>query len=158
MDFHILTRAERKGIERKIKEQYDVEIKLPICIKTKNKIWILNISDSQQVRELIKTLHTQQVGLYFATIDKNSELRLSFDATQFVGRLSDKTIKLNKQQTSKWLSGLDLNLPANLEYGWYIIKGKTNSHYDFLGCTKSTNRLINFVPKERRIMKARMKN
>ncbi|MCS7143650.1 MAG: hypothetical protein NZ879_01365 [Archaeoglobaceae archaeon] len=84
-------------------------------------------------------------GIYFGKIEKDG-LRLSIEGSFIVGKVAKKgVLDLNDEQAISWLLGKDLEIPFK---GYCILKW---GEY-FLGCGKGNGKkILNFVPKERRL-------
>lgn len=145
----VMNSKEKKELLKKIKEQYDPDIKdiekYIFLINPKNKIFIIS-KDFSKID--ITELRINSLGLYFGEL-YNNELRLSIEGSQIIGKTAKKNIlELNEKQAEQWLKGLDLDLQNNYESGFYIIK----TNYNYIGCGKIVNKkLFNYVPKERRL-------
>jgi len=90
----------------------------------------------------------EKAGMYFATINKDSSLRLSLEGTQLVGKqATEHILDLDSHQAENWLKGFDFNFET-VEDGFYLLKYKE----DFLGCGLiRQNKMFNFLPKTRRL-------
>ncbi len=113
-------------------------------VNNKKKVFISTKNEPDQKFRYPKT---EKVGLYFATINKDSTLRLSLEGSQIVGKLASKNIlELNTQDAENWLKGFDFDV--SIDDGYYILKYKQ----DFIGCGLiRNNKLFNFLPKTRRL-------
>ncbi|MCS7097532.1 MAG: hypothetical protein NZ922_00910 [Candidatus Methanomethyliaceae archaeon] len=92
-------------------------------------------------------LNFVRMGIHFGTLEEDG-LRLSIEGSFIVGKVAKKNIiELSDEDAIKWLKGENLEVNKELK-GYYIIKWMEY----FLGCGKALNgKLINFVPKDRRI-------
>lgn len=135
-----------KELKKKLLEQFGFEKELNYAfhITDKNKIYIVN-RDIDRVN--MDFLRLQSVGLYFCE-DYGNELRLSIEGSQIVGPHATKNVvELDKSQSRNWLKGFDLEIEGSYKQ-FVIIKAGD----EYLGCGKlKDNRLLNYVPKERRI-------
>ncbi|MEM4702978.1 MAG: hypothetical protein QXP53_00620 [Candidatus Pacearchaeota archaeon] len=151
INLEVLSRKKKKEIHESMAKNYGIEINQQHnFIKTgkyKLRIFTGNISESE-LNILNYTLKIDNIGLFFANV-KEKELRLSFDAAIMFGKKATKNvIKINKDQVREWMQGKDIEI-LNIKFDsrFVLIKYKK----DILGCGKvSGNRLLNFVPKERR--------
>ncbi len=112
--------------------------------QNKDKIYIL----SRDVAEVaFEKLRINNAGLYILE-DKNNELRLSVEGSQILGPKTNKNIiELTKEELVEWLKGNDLDKKGDNQ-GFVIIK----HNKDFFGSGKfKENRLLNFLPKIRRL-------
>lgn len=145
----VLNTREVKKILDWLKEHYGIkELKIDkVFLKSaKDKIYLV----SRKVSELeTKNLRINLVGMYFAKEEKNG-IRLSIEGSQIIGPKATKNvIELGEQQVSNWIKGQDISCDADAE-GFVIIKnGK-----DFYGVGNcKEGKVLNYVPKERRIKK-----
>jgi len=92
-------------------------------------------------------LRVNSFGLYIAEWKRG--VRLSIEGSELVGKTATKSVvELSDEETAAWIKGEDIY--KELPKGVYIIKHGD----DFIGCARSTEgRLINHVPKTRRIMR-----
>lgn len=143
----IMNSKEKKDLFKKIKEQFDSELEnlkgYIFFINPKNKIFIIS-NDFSKID--INQLRINSLGLYFGEL-YNNELRLSIEGSQIIGKTAKKNIlELNDEQSKLWMSGQDIEIKTQLN-GFILIKNNN----DFLGCGKViNNKLLNYVPKERR--------
>ncbi len=91
-------------------------------------------------------LRIAQGGLHVAS-DAHGELRLTMDGAQLFGPSCDKPFaKLDTAGRDEWIAGQDVDSEG--EDGWVIVGWEK----DILGCgRRKDGRIINYVPKERRI-------
>ena len=146
----ILKKNKRKEIENLLGKNYKLKIpfKYHFIKKGKDKIRIFtgNLS-ANDLRILDKILTIDVVGLYFAFL-KDSNLRLSFDFSTLFGKKAKNVLNINESEAKKWFQGQDLAKKTN-KIGYVLVK----YGHDILGCGKSTGKkILNFVPKERRIL------
>lgn len=154
----VLSRAKKKQIAEQLKQYYG--ICLPDCVLTatgKQKIWMLTAGiKSWQLRILLNKLNVQAVGLYFVN---QNETRLSFDATQLMKSQIKNYVELNKQQTKQWFEGLAVELNEQQrkiakKHNFVAVLCNFGNFKEYAGCGKIiNNKLANFVPKERRMIK-----
>lgn len=144
---HFLNSKEVKELKKKFLEQFGYEddfSNYAFSITDKNKIYMVN-RDVDKIS--LDDLRLQIVGLYFCE-DYGTELRLSIEGSQIVGPKATKNvIELDKKQSRDWLKGFDLEFEGTNKQ-FVIVKCGD----EYLGCGKiKENKLLNFVPKERRI-------
>lgn len=143
----VLNTREIKKILNWLKGHYGVkELKIDKAFlqSTKDKIYLI----SKKISELDpKSLRINLIGLYFAKIEKTG-VRLSIEGAQIIGHRSTKNVvELDEEQMNDWIRGKDLDYEAYVE-GFVIVKHKT----DFFGVgTYKDGKILNYVPKERRI-------
>lgn len=151
MNLRILSPAEKKRLLTQLNEQFGISTLKGIFIETgKEKIRYLSGSLSpQELRELAPLLNLELAGLYLCKREHEKELRLGFDATQLLAsQINKNIIEITEAQAHEWLRGHNLDIKAR--------KGIVLIHHgpDFFGCGISTGeRILNHVPKERRIKK-----
>lgn len=145
----ILNSRDVKKILNWLKEHYgirDLKIDSAFLKSTKYKIYLI----SRKISELeTKDLRINIIGMYFAK-DEKEEIRLTIEGSQIIGPKATKNVvELNEQQLSNWLNGQDIEFDAAVE-GFIIIKHKN----DFYGVGRyKEGKILNYVPKERRIKK-----
>ncbi|MDI3474607.1 MAG: hypothetical protein PWQ79_378 [Thermococcaceae archaeon] len=85
--------------------------------------------------------------LYFGRIESDG-IRLTIEGSFLVGPKATKNvIELDDERARRYLAGESIEVDENL-YGWFIMKWR--SYY--LGSAKAKDgRLLNYVPKERRL-------
>jgi len=146
----ILNSKEIKKILNWLKEHYGVkELKIDKAFlqNTKDKIYLI----SKKISEFEdKNLRINLIGMYFAKEEKKG-IRLSIEGSQIIGPEATKNVvELNENQLSEWLNGRDVELTSDVE-GFVIIKHGN----DFFGVGNyKEGKILNYVPKERRIKKA----
>lgn len=149
MNIHFIKSSEKKDIVAELKENFGIE-ELPFLLLESGKEKIRGFTGSlskEEIGQLGQIAYVEGIGIYL--LKKEESLRLGFDATQlFSEQISKNIIDINEEQANKWLRGYDLELQATR--GVVVVRyGK-----DFLGCGKSTGeRIVNHVPKERRLKK-----
>ena len=86
------------------------------------------------------------MGMYFGHV-KNNELRLSIEGSQLLHKSAKKNVlELDDENAKKWMDGQDIDMETS-KNGFQIIANNGSA----LGCGKiSKEKLLNFVPKERR--------
>ena len=140
---NVLNKDQTKNILDKLKTQYNISIKPKfLFIQDKDRIFIT----SKEFKNLNLSLYNiNNIGLYFGRLVKD-KIRLTIDATQLIGKYATKNI-LELNSSEEWLKGKNIKANKTLK-DFVIIKHKQ----DFLGSGKyKNNRIINFVPKYRRI-------
>lgn len=145
----VLNTREVKRILNWLKEHYGIkELKIDKAFlkSTKDRIYLI----SKKLSELDpKNLRINIIGLYFAKLEKN-EIRLSIEGSQIIGPKATKNvIEVDEEQIKAWIRGGDISYEAGAE-GFVLIKYKN----DFFGVGKyKEGKILNYVPKERRIKK-----
>ena len=142
----LMDNKRKENLSRLIKKQWEPSFSLEdyaVYINQKDKIYII----TRNVCGLdLSRLRINSVGLYFGKL-KNNELRLSIEGSQLVGETAKKNIlELDNKQSELWMQGQDVEIDTSFR-GYVIIK----HNKDFLGCGKISDKLHNYVPKERRI-------
>jgi NOL1/NOP2/fmu family ribosome biogenesis protein len=157
MRFEVLNKRKKQEIDNLLEENYN--IKLPRCqliqqSKERLRIFTGNLSE-HELGILNSTINLDSIGLYFSFF-KEKDFRVSFDSCFLFKEARKNVLELDEKQKQKWLAGEDVEI--NLEN---INKNNFTSNFIFLrykqdivGCGKfvpSQNKILNFVPKERRI-------
>ncbi len=148
MNVKFFNSKEKKQISNMLKQDFGIEhdFKSELILESgKGKLWLCN----EEYRKAINLPYRiETIGLYFAQIDKNGELRLSVEGAIRWGKdATKKVIELDEKQKDYWIRGINLDYSGE-ERGYIIIRyGK-----DILGCGKAfSGGILNHVPKERRI-------
>ena len=150
MKLEFLSKQERQKLLEELEKKFGISGINYLFLKTgKEKIRAFSGSLSrEELSALARAVNIELIGLYFAKQQgNNNEIRLSHDA---VSLLRDKIIRniieLTKDEAEKWLKGQDIEKKA--EKGIFVLKHED----DLIGTGKSSGeKIINFVPKERRI-------
>ena len=132
---------------KQIKEQFDLDFPKDYHFfkNKKGRIFLI----SKKLNEInLEKVRVNELGLYFATIEKDG-IRLSIEGSQLLKDAKKNTIELNEKQSLEWLKGFDIEIEDERK-GYMIIKYK--DYYCGSGKLKE-GKLLNFVPKSRRIMK-----
>lgn len=141
-----LNKKQIKELLKKIEEHYEVkELKLDYIFYQSNKGKIFLLSNKFKEFDH-SSLNINSLGLYFANV-KDKEIRLSIEGSQLIGNKAKKNVvEINEEELKDWLLGEDLENKKG--EGFVLIKNKN----DFYGSGKVTkDRLLNFVPKEKRM-------
>lgn len=151
MNIQFIKTPEKRRITEKLNEQFGIE-KLPYLLIESGKEKIRAFSGSLSKEEILilaNLTNIENIGLYFLKKENEIELRITLDAIHLIkNQINKNVIEINDQQLQDWLRGKDLDLA--IPWGVYIVKHNN----DFIGYTKSTgSKLINFIPKERRLKK-----
>jgi len=140
--------SEKKKIIKQLNEQYGIT-ELPYLLlqfgKEKIRIYSGNLSKEELIT-LDKKLKIENIGLY-AMKTEREQIRLTLDGIQILkNQITKNILKVNDKQTQEWFRGKELEIESDNNFK--ILKNQQ----DFIGCGKSTGeRIINFLPKERRI-------
>ena len=150
MPAEILSRHEKDLLIEQLKNRFGIE-KLPYLLFKTGKEKIRAFSghlSRDELNTLFKTATVEIIGIYLVKEEKKNEARLSLDANHLLHEQISKNIFiLDEQQAKKWMKGEDIYVDKDL-FGFYILKNDN----DFMGCGKaSQGRMINFIPKERRV-------
>ncbi|MBI2565370.1 hypothetical protein HYV79_05320 [Candidatus Woesearchaeota archaeon] len=144
-----LKSKEKKEVIKKIKDQWSVDCsqwlkKYAFLKNEKDKLFLIN---SNIAGIQFEELRISTLGLYVAEL-KNNQIRLSIEGSQLIGPDAKKNIlEINDEQEKKWIIGNDLDINID-KMGFQIIKHNN----DFLGTGKIVNnKVLNYVPKERRL-------
>ncbi len=142
----ILNKKEIKKFLAMIEKQWGFKDELDYAFleSEKGKIYIAN----KEIFGLdLSKVKVNSYGLYFAEI--RNGIRLSIEGSQAIGPKATKNVvELNDKEAKEWMSGIDIDKKVDAE-GFIILKHGS----DFLGTGKITadGRILNFVPKTRRI-------
>ena len=151
MNINFLSPKEKKKLFEEIENRFGItkeKLKFLFFETGKEKIRAFSgTMTREEVYELGKIANVELIGLYFAK--KEGRLRLSFDAATLLRKEELKSIvEINEDSRNLWMRGENLDIAV--ENGVYLIKNKD----DVLGCGISDGKkIINCVPKERRIRK-----
>jgi NOL1/NOP2/fmu family ribosome biogenesis protein len=144
----IIHSSEKKQILKQLNEQFGIE-QVPQALlkfgKEKIRMYSGNLT-ADELKVLDNTLRIENIGLYF--IKKENELlRINLDAlTVLNNQIKKNILDINDEQTKQWFMGQDLEIKSDNAYK--ILRNNNQ----FIGCGKSTgDRIVNFMPKERRI-------
>ena len=149
---NFLKASERKRLISELNELFGIEDLPRILVGTgKGKIrGFTGNMTKQEMREISGIANIEIIGTYLVKRDERLGLRLSLDATQILkDQIKENIVSLDEEQTLSWFKGN--NVEISEEKGMHVIKSKKG---DFLGCGFSdSKKIVNYVPKERRIRK-----
>jgi NOL1/NOP2/fmu family ribosome biogenesis protein len=138
---------ERKELLARVVERWGSELSedYVFLMNTKNKVFVVS-RDVERVD--LEKIRVNNIGLYFGEVTERDELRLSIEGSSIVGRKAKKNVlEVSAEQARRWFAGEDLEV-TDERAGFMIVRSGEN----ILGCGKLTGkRLLNFVPKARRI-------
>ena len=143
-----LASKEKKQLLAQIKEQWNADFKpeLVFFINEKQKLYAVH-KDIAKIDLSGARINT--VGMYFGE-QKKGELRLSIEGSQLIGPIAKKNVvELDEKERIAWLRGEDLHKEGDWS-GFVIIKHDTD--YMSTGKYTSDKRILNFVPKARRLI------
>ncbi|MBI2043398.1 hypothetical protein HYT25_03350 [Candidatus Pacearchaeota archaeon] len=173
----ILNLQEKKEIEKKLNEQFGVDsIPGKIVMRGNERLFLYSGSlDEKEIKRLEVATFIERIGIYFAKIEENGEIRLSIEGTQILGKqIKKNTIEIDEKLLEQWMKGSEIlfedvnkNITVGSEIknslgvggrgigggmekpkGFVIIKYKG----EFLGTGKaSEEKISNFIPKNRRL-------
>lgn len=144
----ILSSKDKKLLLALIKKQWGAEFKPELVFfrNEKDKFYAVH-KDIAKIDLSGARINT--VGMYFGE-QKKGELRLSIEGSQLIGPIAKQNVlELDDKEFLDWLRGEDLQKEGDWS-GFVIIKHKD----DFIGTGKYTQdkRILNFVPKARRLI------
>ncbi len=152
MNMKFVKSGEKKRLLKELKERFGIE-KLDswILVETGKKK-IRGFSGNmtrEEIKELIEISNLELLGTYLVR-KETAVLRLGFDATQILkDKITKNIFELDDSQLESWMNGN--NIDKKIERGIYVIRHAD----DFVGCGISNGeKIINFVPKERRIRRS----
>lgn len=150
---NIIYKGEKKHILEQLEQQYGIT-KIPHLFLRFGKDKIRGYTGALSMDEINlfeEKIRIELLGIYL--FNKHPDgMRLSLDAIHiFKDQITKNIIELTDKQAEEWFRGEDLLLTEEFkkqEKTYKVLKNKG----DFIGCGKlSENRLINYLPKERRI-------
>ncbi|MBI2549794.1 hypothetical protein HYV83_01270 [Candidatus Woesearchaeota archaeon] len=143
----VLNSKEVRSILKTIKQQWGTELSFDHGFLEGKDGDIFLISRDVERLDL-ERLHLESLGLYFGQL-RNSELRLSIEGSQLVGKAATKNVvELTGEEFKQWLRGEDVEKQLDSCIGYVLIKHNS----DFVGCGKyKEGKILNFVPKARRV-------
>ncbi len=144
----ILASKEKKQFLALINKQWGSDFKpdYAFLLSEKEKMYVIHPDVSKVDLSLFRI---NSVGMYFAE-HKRGELRLSIEGSQIIGPLATKNVlELSDEEAIEWLRGKDFEKKG--DWSGFVIMKHNN---DFLGTGKYTadGRILNFVPKSRRLI------
>ena len=152
MNMKFVKSGEKKRLLKELKESFGID-KLDswILVETGKKK-IRGFSGNmtrEEIKELSEISNLELLGTYLVRKETNV-LRLGFDATQILkDKIKKNIFELDDSQLDSWMNGNNLN--EKVEKGIYVLRHAD----DFVGCGISNGeKIINFVPKERRIRRS----
>ena len=152
MNMKFVKSGEKKRLLKELKERFGIE-KLDswILVETgKKKIrGFTGNMTREEIKELIEISNLELLGTYLVK-KETAVLRLGFDATQILkDKITKNIFEIDDSQLESWMNGN--NLDEKIERGIYVLRHAD----DFVGCGISNGeKIINFVPKERRIRRS----
>lgn len=139
-----ISNKEKKLLLKQLQDQFDFSEKLDYSffINPDKKIFIFNKGAEIDFSKI----KVNSLGLYFANVE--NEIRLTIEGSQLIGPMSGKNIlEVDEDQLQDWIHGRNIETDKELE-GFVLVKNKN----DFYGTGKyKEGKIINFVPKERRL-------
>lgn len=151
----ILSSREKRNLSALLKTQWAITVPKEM----REQAWLQNNQDriflcTREIGALpLEQLRIDRLGIYIAKLHRG-ELRLSVEGSQLLGPLANKNIvKLDDSEAHLWLQGEPIEISAKAvkaaePRAFVLIKHNS----DFLGCGKlADDKILNFVPKERRL-------
>ena len=140
-----LNSREVKAIMAQLESQFGFTDKIDAAFlkNEKDKVFLL----TKDVANIdAKKLRIDRAGLYFGEIRPDG-IRLSIEGSQLIAAKAKKNVlEVTDSEASQWLRGETISIKAE---GYHIIR----NHGDILGCGKAVEgKVLNYVPKERRIL------
>lgn len=142
-----LNRKQTKPLLESLKEQFGFEGELDYAFvqNTIDNIYIvkrdIDVIDTSELR-------INNIGLYFAEVQKRGDLRLSIEGSQIIGPHCTKNVlELTDAQAQDWMKGYELETTTDMK-GFVLIRHGN----DFMGTGQvKLGKLLNYVPKARRV-------
>jgi len=148
MNVEFLNSPEKKQIIEKLNESYGISSLPHLFLKIgKEKVRAFSGSlTSQEMSKIARHVNVEIIGIYLCKFEKDG-IRLSHDAVSLLSeKITKNIIDITGEQAKEWMKGNDLQI--KMENKYVVVKNNNI----LLGCGKSTGeRIINFVPKERRV-------
>jgi NOL1/NOP2/fmu family ribosome biogenesis protein len=152
MNIEIYDSKKRKKFIEQLSERFGItEIPKMIFLTGRERLrGFTGDLDINEIYLLDRITNLEFLGMYLFKPDEERSVRLGFDASIiFSEQISKNVILLDELQFKEWIRGNNLNI--KLAKGMYVVRYGD----DFLGCGVSdSEKLINFVPKERRLRKS----
>lgn len=155
MNVKFMNSGERKRLFEQLAKQFDFDdsvLRNMLLFETgKEKIrGFSGTMTRDELVELSKIANVEIIGLYL--FKQEGELRLGMDGSQIIGDFVQKNIiDLDLEQLNAWFRGEDLEVDETIGSGVYVLRYEDR----VIGCGKSDGKkLVNFVPKERRIRRS----
>lgn len=142
----VLNKKKIKEVQACLEKQWGASLEgdYVFFVNAENRIYLIN----RQIGEVdLSKLRVNSLGLYFGQMS-GTELRLSIEGTQLVGKTAVKNVfEMKKGVVALWVKGYDIPLDQEGRT-MFIMKYQD----DYLGCGKLIDKkIINYVPKERRV-------
>ncbi|NCO11076.1 hypothetical protein CO038_02735 [Candidatus Pacearchaeota archaeon CG_4_9_14_0_2_um_filter_39_13] len=150
MRINFIKSGEKKKLLKDLNETFGIkEIKHVLLETGKGKVrGFTGSMNREELEELAEIARVETIGLYLFRKEDRGELRLGLDGCHAFGEQIDKNV-IEIEDVEKWMKGEDLIVEE--DYGMKVVA----NNGDLLGCGKSTGeKLVNFVPKERRIRRS----
>jgi len=149
MNISFIKSNQKKFLLKELNETFGIE-KIPHLLIESGKCKLRGFTGSmsrEEIQELGSVARIEIIGLYIIKKEKDG-LRFGLDGCHaFQSEIKKGIVEIDEEE--EWMKGNDLEIKE--DYGYKIVKFKD----DLLGCTKSTGeRLVNFIPKERRIRRS----
>jgi len=143
----IVRKSKKKRILEYLKRRFNFTKKLDFVFFQDSKGRI-RVASKDFLKLKTEGMRIENLGLYFGRWD-GSELRLSIEGSQIVGRDAKKNVlNLDDEKALEWMSGRNIEVKARVENGFVILK----HNKDFLGSGRFLDgKVVSFIPKERRI-------
>jgi len=108
-----LTSTDKKKIIEQLNNQFGIS-EIPQLIiqfgKEKLRLYSGNLS-KEELYYLDNEVRIENIGLYFAKLEENNEIRLTLDGVQlFKNQITKNILELNDKQAEEWLKGNDLDI------------------------------------------------
>ena len=130
--------------------EYGIEKLNQLIIQTgkdRYRIFSGNISKNELIK-LADLVKIEGIGLYLGT-EVDGRIRLGIDACHLLkDKINKNIVEISDEKADEWFGGREISNEGIKERGFVIIKNKN----DLLGSGKiGEERILNFLPKERRI-------
>ena len=148
--YQILNSKEIKKLKEQLQNQFDFfpQEDYAYLLTTDQRVFLIN---KDIARLELKNLLIDRLGLYFAEVVKNGEIRLSKEGAQLLARearqkkiVLKNTVSLDAEALKEYFQGQDLSIDLGPENKLVILQYQE----DVLGCAKYKEKtILNFLPK-----------
>lgn len=145
---HILNSREARDVLKKIEEQYGCLMHLDYSLLMDHDHHVFILHPDAAAIDFDK-IRINSVGLYFAEVTKNGEIRLTLEGSQIVGPHARKNIvELTEAQARNYFRGEEVKLDVTVSGAPFLLLKLKD---DFFGAAKyKDGLLLNYLPKYHR--------
>jgi len=152
MKLKFLKSSEKKELLSQLGEIYDIS-DLPYLLLETGKEKIRGFSGTmtkEEIKELSGIANVEIIGAYL--FKREGNLRISLDGAHLLkDKIKKGIIEITDEEVETWMKGENLSFDSENEKGIFVVKNGD----DLLGCGVSDGKkLINYIPRERRIRRS----